>query len=202
MTKEEANYKEVHFCSFCTYFQFRYGDYYCTKLDVPVAESGSCDLYEKDGKPTPEKPIVIRSTNCTDCDYNMDGMCGKTGELAKKKSCAQHSSMEYKLCEGVSLDAVIKLVEDSVNDVEEADIFYESFDAERPLTSEELTIIDPDTYKVVKECTTCADAYYDNNGIAMCRRFNQRLDMSDLTACIEYNEDQEVSNDVSIEDSN
>jgi hypothetical protein len=86
MTKEEAHYGEVHLCSFCRHIQFRYGDYYCGRLEAPVAESGYCDLYEKDGKPTPEK-VTVAKKDCKLCTHNMGGMCGKTGELAKK-ACA------------------------------------------------------------------------------------------------------------------
>jgi hypothetical protein len=65
----------------------------------------------------------------------------------------------------------------------------------------EVTYIDPDTFQIVEgstidECTTCADAYYDANGIAMCRRYNAQLDMSDLTACPEYTEDSDESKTV------
>jgi hypothetical protein len=141
MTKEEANYREVHFCSFCRNFQFRYGDYYCCKLEAPVSESGWCDYYEKDGKPTPAK-LTVKPKVCNDCVYNMGGMCGKTGELAKK-ACAAYST-----------EIVM----------------------EPPVVAD----------KVSYECTTCADSYYDDDGIAMCKRFNGQLNMSDLTACEEY----------------
>jgi hypothetical protein len=156
MTKEEAHYGEVHFCSFCKHIQFRFGDYYCVKLEAPIAESGYCDVYEKDGKPTPEKPLVVARAKqtCTACFYNMGGMCGKTGELAKK-ACSMYD--------------------------------------DEPITPVE--IVEPVTEDVY-ECSTCADAYYNEEGIAMCQRFNAQLDMSDLTACVEYNEDhQEVSNE-------
>jgi hypothetical protein len=143
MTKEEVHYGEVHFCSFCESFQFRYGDYYCAKLALPVAESGYCDLFKKEGKPTPEKPtITVVQKTCANCVYNMGGMCGKTGELTKKKACTMYSDTV----------APIEIV-------------------------------------LLKECTTCVDAYYDESNIAMCRRFNAQLDMSDLTACPEYMED-------------
>jgi hypothetical protein len=161
MTKEEAHYGEVHFCSFCKHIRFRYGDYYCLQLDAPVAESGYCDVYEKDGKPTPDKPTVTVKT-CADCIYNMGGMCGKTGELIKKKACSLYSTEAQDIYVGI----------DEAKDVGmSTEVAY------------------------VYECVTCADAYYDEEGIAMCRRFNSQLDMSDLTACVEYNEDLEVSND-------
>jgi hypothetical protein len=179
MTKEEARYGEVHFCSFCKHFIFRYGDYHCLTLDAPVAESGYCDLYEKDGKPTPEK-ATVSVKSCATCEYNMGGMCAKDGSLAKKACYLHHEPAPT-----VTIDDVVKIVEDRIDEV---------------------TIIDPDTFQVVEgstieECTTCADSYYDSNGVAMCRRYNAALDMSDLTACVEYNEDQEVSNET-VEDSN
>jgi hypothetical protein len=160
MTKEEAHYGEVHFCSFCRYIQFRYGDYYCSELDVPIAESGFCDLFEKDGKPTPQKPAVVART-CSNCIHNMGGMCGKTGELTKK-ACSMHAT-----------------------------------EIEPPVFREEAVseFSDDDLIEHFSECTTCADAYYNDEGIAMCKRFNAQLDMQDLTACEEYNEDLEVSND-------
>jgi hypothetical protein len=149
MTKEEAHYGEVHFCSFCKHISFRYGDYYCAMLAAPVAESGFCDVYEKDGKPTPSKPTVVVHT-CSDCVYNMGGMCGKTGELAKK-ACALY-----------------------------ADVVFEP----------QIVVAD-----VVQSCETCIDAYYNDAGIAMCRRFDAQLDLQDLTACEEYQEDSNESNE-------
>jgi hypothetical protein len=171
MTKDEVHYGEVHFCSFCKSLQFRYGDYYCAILEAPVAESGYCDLYEKDGKPTPAVSTV-KPKVCDECIHNMGGMCSRDGSLAKK-ACTFYST-------------------------------------ETTPAIEEVTYIDPDAYMVVEEektvsnyayvdgtaespyeCTTCADAYYDANGIAMCRRFNAKLDMSDLSACIDYTEDSD-----------
>jgi hypothetical protein len=169
MTKEEAHYGEVHFCSFCKYIQFRYGDYYCSKLDVPIAESGFCDLFEKEGKPTPQKPAVVART-CSNCIHNMGGMCGKTGELTKK-ACSMHATEIEPPVFG----------EDIVGE--------EAFEIQIPEFS------DVDLIEHFRECTTCVDAYYDAKGIAMCKRFNAQLDMQDLTACEEYNEDPEVSND-------
>jgi hypothetical protein len=167
MTKDEVHYGEVHFCSFCKSLQFRYGDYYCCKLEAPVAESGYCDLYEKDGKPTPA--VVTVSTakkTCDDCVYNMGGMCSKDGSLAKK-ACTSYSTEEH-------------IIEPTVED------FEVTYIEEKTVSDYALVdVADKSPY----ECTTCADAYYDANGVAMCRRFNAQLDMSDLTACIDYMED-------------
>jgi hypothetical protein len=160
MTKEDAHYGEVHFCSFCKHISFRYGDYHCAKLEVPVAESGYCDLYEKEGKPTPQKPTVVAKT-CADCIHNMGGMCGKTGNLIKK-ACDMYAT------ERLSNDEVV---------AEDANV--QTFDINSALEGAE----------PIFECTTCADAYYDENSIPMCRRFNAQLDMQDLKACEDYNED-------------
>jgi hypothetical protein len=161
MTKEEAHYGEVHFCSFCKYLQFRYGDYYCVKLEAPVAESGYCDLFIKDGKPTPEKPLVVAKPKqtCADCIYNMGGMCGKTGELAKK-ACSMFSDTDT---------PTVSLAEITIIDPDT----YEVIDQE----------------ELIPDCSTCGYSYYDENGVAMCSHFNAQLDTADLTACIEYNED-------------
>jgi hypothetical protein len=150
MTKEEAHYGEVHFCSFCAAFQFRYGDYYCNKLEAPVAESGYCDLFEKDGKPTPEQVTVKKKNTCSNCIYNMGGMCAKTGELAKNGCSIQLQQIQ-----------IDDMIED--NDLIQIDNMIED-----------------------NECTTCINAYYNAEGTAMCRRFNEQLNMQDLTACEEY----------------
>jgi hypothetical protein len=161
MTKEEANYNEVHFCSFCKQFIFRYGDYYCLKLEGPVAESGYCDYFEKDGKPTPAEPAV-KAKSCADCGYNMDGMCRKDGSLAKKV-CSLYS------------DTVLPKVVEMIPPVQDIEVVY---------VDGEYEVIDTSS----KYCTMCSESYYAGE-VPMCRKFNAQLDMNDLTACEEYSDE-------------